>query len=37
MNIEEENLGKIPYYATIYNPPENELVNQLLGKHINKF
>ena len=30
--MEEENIGKIPYYATIYRPKEHELINELLGK-----
>lgn len=30
---EEENIGKIPYYATIYDPSEKEVVGELLGKH----
>ena len=30
--MEEENIGKIPYYATIYRPKEDELINELLGK-----
>ena len=30
---DEENVGKIPYYATIYEPNEKEIVGELLGKH----
>lgn len=30
---DEENIGKIPYYATIYEPDEKEVVGELLGKH----
>lgn len=30
---EEENIGKIPYYATIYEPKGKEIVGELLGKH----
>jgi hypothetical protein len=29
----EENLGKIPFYATIYHPKGKQLVDELLGKH----
>ena len=29
----EQNLGKIPFYATIYHPKEKQLVDELLGKH----
>ena len=30
--MEEENIGKIPYYAKIYRPKDNELINELLGQ-----
>lgn len=29
--MEEENIGKIPYYAKIYRPKEKELINDLWG------
>lgn len=32
VNLEEDNIGKIPYYATIHNPKEEEIMSELLGK-----
>jgi hypothetical protein len=29
----EENIGKIPYYAKLHKPKDKELVDELLGKH----
>ena len=32
-NKNKENIGKIPFYATIYDPKGKQLVDELLGKH----
>ena len=32
-NKDKENIGKIPFYATIYDPKGKQLVDELLGKH----